>query len=73
MYGMLLTQGNRNDIVRYVNGALLRDDWPLIKTSLEPRLRRLCERHLALGRGVAASPKAGRDLRPTTSQSGRPG
>lgn len=49
MYGMLLTQGTRNDIVRLVNGALLQQDWPLIKPSLEPRLGRRCERHLSLG------------------------
>jgi hypothetical protein len=48
MYGMLLTQGTRNDIVRLVNGALLLQDWPLIKPSLEPRLSRRCERHLSL-------------------------
>jgi len=49
MYGLLLTQGQRSDIVRYVNGALLRQDWPVIKRSLSPRLALRCERHLALG------------------------
>jgi hypothetical protein len=49
MYGMLLTQGKRTDIVRLVNGALLRQDWPLIKPWLEPRLSRRCESHLELG------------------------
>ena len=54
MYGLLLTQGQRGDIVRYVNGALLRKDWPVIKQSLSPRLGRQCERYLALGPGAAA-------------------
>src|SRR5215472_1467098 len=59
MYGLLLTQGKRGDIVRFVNGALLRQDWPLIKRSLEPKLGRLCERHLALGHDVAAGASTG--------------
>ena len=49
MYGMLLSQGKRNDIVRFVNAGLLVADWPLIADSLEPKLRRLCERVFALG------------------------
>jgi hypothetical protein len=48
LYGMLLARGTREDIVRLVNGALLRQDWPLIKPLLEPRLVRRCERHLML-------------------------
>lgn len=49
MYGMLLAQGKRNDIVRFINAELLAADWPLIAESLEPKLRRLCERVFALG------------------------
>jgi hypothetical protein len=49
MYGMLLSQGKRNDIARFINAALLTADWPLIADSLEPKLRRLCERQFALG------------------------
>ncbi|HWF79861.1 MAG TPA: hypothetical protein VN695_04695 [Streptosporangiaceae bacterium] len=49
MYGMLLSQGKRNDIVRFINAGLLAADWPLIADSLEPKLRRLCERVFALG------------------------
>lgn len=49
MYGMLLSQGKRNDIARFVNADLLAADWPLIAGSLEPKLRRLCERVFALG------------------------
>lgn len=55
VYGMLLAQGKRNDIVRLVNAALLRQDWPLIKPSLERRLGRRCERCLALDRGGPAA------------------
>jgi hypothetical protein len=55
MYGILLTQGRRNDVARFLNPGLLRDDWPLIRASLDPRLRRCCERRFAL-RGSAAGP-----------------
>jgi hypothetical protein len=53
LYGMLLAQGQRNDIARFINGGLLRQDWPLIRNSLDPRLRRRCERRFDL-RGAAA-------------------
>jgi len=55
MYGMLLSQGKRNDIVRFVNAGLLESDWPEIAESLEPKLRRLCEKQLALGPDEAGS------------------
>ena len=48
MYGMLLTQGNRNDIARLVNADLLSRDWPLIREALNPRLSRWCERQFGL-------------------------
>jgi hypothetical protein len=48
MYGLVLTQGQRNDVKRFLNPGLLRQDWPLIATSLDPRLRRRCERRFAL-------------------------
>jgi len=54
LYGMLLAQGNRNDIARFVNGDLLREDWPLIRNSLQPRLSRRCERRFGLGNAGAA-------------------
>lgn len=49
MYGMLLSQGTRNDIVRFVNASLLAADWPQIAGALDPKVRRSCERQLALG------------------------
>jgi hypothetical protein len=48
MYGIVLSQGSRNDVARFLNPGLLRDDWPLIRVSLNPRLRRWCERRFAL-------------------------
>lgn len=48
MYGIVLTQGQRNDVARFLNPRLLREDWPLIRASLDPKLRRWCERRFAL-------------------------
>ena len=50
MYAMLLSQGTRNDIVRFVNPSLLTQDWPEIAESLDPKLRRSCEKQFALAR-----------------------
>jgi hypothetical protein len=40
-------------MMRFLNPALLRADWPQIRGALDPRLRRCCERRLALA-GPAA-------------------
>src|SRR5258708_30046577 len=54
LYGMLLAQGQRNDIARFINGGLLRQDWPLIRNSLDARLRRRCERRCGLREAAGA-------------------
>ena len=48
MYGIVLTQGRRNDVARFLNARLLIEDWPLIRASLDPKLRRWCERRFPL-------------------------
>jgi hypothetical protein len=48
MYGIVLTQGQRNDVKRYLHPGLLRQDWPQLRAALDPRLRRWCERRFAL-------------------------
>jgi len=53
MYGIVLTQGQRNDVARFLNPELLRSDWPQIRDALDPRLRDYCERRFALGGGQA--------------------
>jgi hypothetical protein len=55
MYGIVLTQGQRNDVKRFLNPALLAQDWPLISAALDPRLRRWCERRF----GLAQAPVTG--------------
>jgi hypothetical protein len=48
MYGIVLTQGQRNDVARYLNAELLRADWPHIKSALDSKLRVTCERRFRL-------------------------
>ena len=55
MYGIVLTQGRRNDLARFVNPRLLTQDWPLLRSSLDPKPRRWCERRLPLC-GLAGQP-----------------
>jgi len=59
LYGIVLTQGRRMDVARFVNAQLLQQDWPLLRTSLDPKIRRGFERRLALGRrpSVATEPQ----------------
>jgi hypothetical protein len=54
MYGIVLTQGQRNDVARYLNPQFLRQDWPLIAGALDPKLRWTCERRFALGARAAS-------------------
>src|SRR5215469_11887280 len=54
MYGIVLTQGQRNDIARFLNPDYLRQDWPLMAGALELSLRGACERRFALGDRAAS-------------------
>ncbi|MDG4802848.1 hypothetical protein [Micromonospora sp. WMMD980] len=46
LYCLLLDCGQRSDVVRYVNAALLRQDWPRIRRLTARRVTRLWERRL---------------------------
>ena len=59
MYGIVLTQGQHNDVARFLNPRLLQQDWPLIRDSLDPKLRGICERRFALGAEAEAGELAG--------------
>jgi hypothetical protein len=54
VYGIVLTQGQTNDVARYLNAELLRQDWPLIRDALDPKLRSMCERRFALRKPARA-------------------
>ena len=51
LYGIVLTRGGRNDMARFVNAGLLRQDWPVLSGSLDPKIRRA----QSAGRTAAAS------------------
>lgn len=59
MYGIVLTQGRRNEVARFLNARLLTEDWPLIRASLDPKLRRWCERRFALRSAPEVSERSG--------------
>jgi len=46
----VLTRGQRNDMARFVNARLLREDWPELSGSLDPKIRRGCARWLKRAR-----------------------
>jgi hypothetical protein len=50
LYGIVLTRGQRNDMARFVNARLLREDWPALSGSLDPKIRRGCARWLKRAR-----------------------
>jgi hypothetical protein len=54
MYGVVLTQGQRNDVARFLNPDYLRQDWAHIAGGLRPSLRGACERRFALGARAAS-------------------
>ena len=45
---IVLSQGRRNDLARFVNPYRLRDDWPKLRPLLSRPMRRACERKLGL-------------------------
>ena len=48
LYSIVLSQGRRNDLARFVNPYRLRDDWPALRPMLSRPMRRACERKLGL-------------------------
>ena len=48
LYSIVLSQGRRNDLARFVNPWRLRDDWPQLRPLLSRAMRRACERKLGL-------------------------
>jgi hypothetical protein len=48
LYSIVISQGRRNDLARFVNPKRLRDDWPQLRLLVSSRMRRACERKLGL-------------------------
>jgi hypothetical protein len=48
LYRNVLSQGQRNDVARFLNARLLAGDWPQLCGLLARRTRRACERRFGL-------------------------
>jgi hypothetical protein len=48
LYSIVLSQGRRGDLARFVNAERLAQDWPALRALLSHRTRRACERRLGL-------------------------
>jgi len=48
LYSIVLGQGRRGDLARFVNAQRLAEDWPALAALLSQRIRRACERRLGL-------------------------
>jgi hypothetical protein len=48
LYSIVLSQGRRNDLARFVNAWRLREDWPQLCELLNGRTRKMWERKLGM-------------------------
>jgi hypothetical protein len=48
LYTIVLSQGTRSDVVRFLHPALFRQDWPQLRTQIAPRVRDVCARRFGL-------------------------
>ena len=48
LYSIVISQGRRNDVARFLNAQRLREDWPELRLLVSSRMRRACERRLGL-------------------------
>ncbi|HXW88864.1 MAG TPA: hypothetical protein VEJ42_11450, partial [Streptosporangiaceae bacterium] len=58
LYSIVLSQGRRSDLARFVNARRLSEDWPQLRVLLSRRMRRACERKLGLRAPAARSHSA---------------
>ncbi len=48
LYSIVISQGRRNDVARFLNAQRLCEDWPQLSPLVSSRMRRACERKLGL-------------------------
>jgi hypothetical protein len=48
LYSIVISQGRRGDLARFLNAQRLREDWPQLRLLVSGRMRRACERKLGL-------------------------
>ena len=46
LYSIVISQGRRNDVARFLNAQRLREDWPQLRSLVSARMRRAVERKL---------------------------
>ncbi len=44
LYSIVISQGRRNDVARFLTAQRLREDWPQLRLLVSSRMRRACER-----------------------------
>jgi hypothetical protein len=55
LYSIVLSQGARADLARYVNAGWLADDWPRLRELLGRRTRRVAERRFGLASSAGSA------------------
>ena len=48
LYSIVISQGRRNDVARFLNAQRLREDWPQLRPLVSRKVRRVVERRLGL-------------------------
>jgi hypothetical protein len=59
LYSIVISQGRRNDLARFVNPQRLCDDWPQLRLLVSGKMRRLCERRFGLTAGTGTGTATG--------------
>ena len=61
LYSIVISQGRRNDVARFLNARRLREDWPELRLLVSTRMRRACESRLGLPGPMPPDSPAGTD------------
>ena len=48
LYSIVISQGRRNEVARFLNAQRLREDWPQLRLLVSARMRRALERKRGL-------------------------
>ena len=52
LYSIVISQGRRNDVARFLNAQRLREDWPQLRPLVSTKMRKALERKLGLPAGT---------------------
>ena len=48
LYSIVISQGRRNDVARFLNAQRLQEDWPQLRPLVSTKMRKALERKLGL-------------------------